>query len=463
MKYLISSILTLLLFSCNSTKNKNAITYFGGQIINPKSNYVLFLKDDKIIDTLKLDDGNRFMKGFKSLSEGLYIFKHGIEFQYVYLEPKDSILVRLNTWDFDESIVFTGNGSSKNEFLINLFLQNEKEEKAMFKYFSLNEKNFQFKIDSLAIERDSIYNEFSANELFVSKGFKKLTNAAIHYPLYRLKEVYPYYYKKANKLSKFPKVSENFYNFRKNVNLNEDNLLSFYPYRNYVINYLYNLSYHLKENDSTKNNLTVNILNTIVENVKLEEFKNTLLKEIVVEDFLKSESTCTINKETLSVFLDNCTDEEYVNQVKSLVNDSKFVLNNKPLNNFEIESIKGEILNTNTLIKDKNTVIYFWSSEYMSFDYLVKRIQYLEKSNPTLNFIGINMNPDFQDITLEPSLKLLNINNQYKVTKNSYANQFLTSRYPRTIMINKEGIVTNGFTYLDSPKFSSELIKLELN
>jgi hypothetical protein len=463
MKYLVSSILILLIFSCNSSKNKDVTTYFGGQIINPKSNFVLFLKDDKIIDTLTLDSNNRFINAYKSLSEGLYTFKHGIEFQYVYLEPKDSILIRLNTWDFDESIVFSGNGSSKNEFLINLFLQNEKEEKAMFKYFSLNEKDFQFKIDSLALERESIFNEFTTNELNISEGFKKLTNTAIHYPLYRLKEVYPYYFKKAHKLSKFPKISEKFYNYRKHISLNEDNLLSFYPYRNYVINYLYNLSYQTKEKDSFKNNITINILNSIVKNVELEEFKNILLKGIVVEDFLKSESTCSINKETLNIFLKNCTDEEYVSQVKNLVNDSKFVLNKTPLNNFDVESYNGETSNIQEIIKDKNTVIYFWSAEYMSFDYLVKRIQYLEKNNPQILFIGINMNPDFQDIATEPNLGLLNLNKQYKLTKDSYAHQYLTSRYPRTIMTNKEGIVTNGFTYLGSPKFSSELIKLQLN
>ncbi|SNR32136.1 hypothetical protein [Lutibacter flavus] len=463
MKYIVSSILTLLIFSCNSSKNNDVTTYFGGQIINPKSNFVLFLKNDKIIDTLTLDSQNRFINSYKSLNEGLYTFKHGIEFQYVYLEPKDSILIRLNTWDFDESIVYSGNGSSKNEFLINLFLQNEKEEKAMYKYFSLNEKDFQFKIDSLALERENIYNEFTTNQLNVSDGFKKLTNTAIHYPLYRLKEIYPYYYKKAHKLSKFPKVSENFYNYRKSINLNEDNLLSFYPYRNYVINYLYNLSYQTKEKDSSKNNITINILNSIIENVELEEFKNILLKGIVVEDFLKSESTCSINQETLNVFIENCTDEEYVSQVKNLVNDSKFVLNNKPLNNFEIESYKGEISNISDVIKDKNAVVYFWSAEYMSFDYLVKRIRYLEKNNPEMLFIGINMNPGFQDIATEPNLNLLNLSKQYKLTNDSYAHQYLTSRYPRTIMINKEGIVSNGFTYLDSPKFSSELIKLQLN
>ena len=58
----------------------------------------------------------------------------------------------------------------------------------MFKYFNLNEVNFQFKIDSLAKEREYIYNEFSKNKENITDGFQKLTSTAIHYPLYRLKE-----------------------------------------------------------------------------------------------------------------------------------------------------------------------------------------------------------------------------------------------------------------------------------
>lgn len=463
MKYFISSILTLFLFSCNTSKKDNSLTYFGGQIINPRTNFVLLLKNDKVIDTLSLKENNKFIAQYKTLSEGLYTFKHGNEFQYIYLEPNDSILVRLNTWDFDESIVYSGRGSSKNEFLINLFLQNEKEEEEMFKYFNLNEVNFQYKIDSLAKERENIYKEFSINKENITDGFEKLTSTAIHYPLYRLKEIYPYYYKKAHKLKKFPKVSNDFYEFRNNINLNEVNFLSFYPYRNYVINYLFNLSYLEKEKDSTKTDITINTLNAIVENIKLEEFKNALLKSIVVEDFLKSESTCSINKETLNIFLDNCTNETYKTQVKNLVNDSKFVLNKEPLQDFKIESYNNSNLNIKNVIKNKNTVIYFWSTEYMSLEYLTNRINYLEKKHPKILFVGINMQPDSRVFTSDPDLNLFDLKNQYKLTKDSYANNYLTSSYPRTIMVNKKGIVTNGFTYLDSQKFSSELNKLEKN
>lgn len=463
MKYILHSLAIILLISCNSTNNKNGITYFGGEIINPKDSFVVLLKDDTIIDTLKLNKENRFIASYKNLDEGLYTFKHGIEFQYIYLEPKDSILIRLNSWDFDESIVFSGDGGSKNEFLLNLFLQNEKEEKAMYQYFSLNEAEFSKKIDSLVAEREAIYNEFASAEDNVSSGFKKLTKSAINFPLYRLKEIYPYYNKIANNLDKFPVVNDQFYEFRNDINFNEAELISFYPYQNYVVSYLYNLSYQQLEKDSSKNNLTMNILNAIDENIQLDEFKNTLLKRIVVNDFLKSESSCTIHQPTLNLFLEKCTDEAYKNQVKNLVNDSKAVDQNKPLISFDIQSSDNEIIDINSIIKNKNSVIYFWSTEFMSTEYLVNRIKFLKNNYPNILFIGINMQTSFKEIKTEPHLKKLDIHQQYKLPKTSAAFSFLTSRYPRVIIINKDGIVTNGFTYLDSKKLNSELTKLEIN
>jgi len=336
MKYFISAILLIIGISCSTTNKENNTTYFGGKILNPKTTFVIFLKDGAVIDTLLLDKNNRFMGQYASLKEGLYTFKHGNEFQYIYLEPADSVLVRLNTWGFDESLVFSGKGSAKNEFLINLFLQNEKEEKQMHRYFNLKEQGFQKKIDSLTKERVLIYTAFLDTEIQISEGFEKLTNTAIHFPLYRLKEVYPYYHKKAHKLPKFPVISNNFYNFRNDISLNEEDLVSFYPYQNYVLSYLYNLNFDLKEKGSSKDSITQSLLKSIVKNIQLEDFKNTLLKRIVVNDFLKSESTCAINEKTLQIFLENCSNANYKNQVKNLVNDSKVVENNKALNNFEI-------------------------------------------------------------------------------------------------------------------------------
>jgi len=67
MKYFISVILAILIFSCKPAKENTISTYFGGEIINPKSDFVLFLKDDKVIDSLELDKNNRFLNDYKSL------------------------------------------------------------------------------------------------------------------------------------------------------------------------------------------------------------------------------------------------------------------------------------------------------------------------------------------------------------------------------------------------------------
>ena len=137
-KYLFNFILlfSIILFtSCNSTP-KNTDTYFGGKIINPKSNFVVLFSMDKVIDTMYLEKDNRFIGKLNVINEGLYYFVHGDENQYIYLEPQDSLMLRLNTWDFDESIVFAGKGAERNNILIDCFLEEEKDNKM---FYQLNE------------------------------------------------------------------------------------------------------------------------------------------------------------------------------------------------------------------------------------------------------------------------------------------------------------------------------------
>jgi thiol-disulfide isomerase/thioredoxin len=262
-------------------------------------------------------------------------------------------------------------------------------------------------------------------------------------------------------LGHYPEVSKTFYDFRKTISLNEENLVSFYPYQNYVVSYLYNISFRLKEKDSTKNDITVNILNAINEHIKAPAFKNLLLKRIVVGDFLKSESTCRINEEALSIFLANCTNKDYLEKVNNLVKDCNYISQEEPLHNFEIISYNDIPITINEIIKNKNAVIYFWSLDYMSSEYLAKRIKFLEEKYPNLLFVGINMQDTVQDLKEESNLKLLNIDNQYKLSKDSYAHNYLNSKLPRTILVDEAGIVKNGFTNLDSRNLDSELNKLK--
>ena len=55
-------IVVISLFSSckNDFKGNDYVAYFGGEIVNPNSQYVYFCKDNEVIDTLKLDKKNRF-------------------------------------------------------------------------------------------------------------------------------------------------------------------------------------------------------------------------------------------------------------------------------------------------------------------------------------------------------------------------------------------------------------------
>ncbi|MBC8882761.1 hypothetical protein H9X57_03310 [Flavobacterium piscinae] len=47
------------------------------------------------------------------MAPGMYTFKYEPEYQYVYFDKNDSLMVRINPVEFDESIVYCGRGDEK--------------------------------------------------------------------------------------------------------------------------------------------------------------------------------------------------------------------------------------------------------------------------------------------------------------------------------------------------------------
>lgn len=442
------------LFSCGSGNEKCDVTYFGGQIVNPKSKFVTLSKDEIVIDTIYLDSKNNFITQLDIDSEGLYSFNHGLEYQYIYFEPKDSILIRLNTWDFDESLVFSGNGSEKNNFLITLYLQNEKEEHTFSPYYNLNSNKFEEKIAVSESLNNHLYDQLKESGVVVSSKFDELAKVAISYPLNRRKEVYPLIHKNRFQLENYPTVSNTYYDFRKTANLNNEDLISFAPYHNYVNSYLYAVAYQNKKKNS---NFTVHKLEIIIENIHVESFKNRLLRQVIYNDFREAKASCSINKEALKIFNENCTNKHFLKQMNAIANDCEKITQNSNLDNFELATFTNDIIKINSIVKNKKTVIYFWSPIIISPDLLVKRVKYLESKYPELLFVGVNMeSPENNNQQVNYRL-----NNQYYLTKTSSANSFVSSQQPRTILVDNNGVIINSFTYLSSPFLERQLVDLE--
>ncbi|WP_236937502.1 hypothetical protein [Flavobacterium columnare] len=99
-------VVSLLMISCDQKQEQRV--YFGGEIINPNSKFLYLCKEDKVIDTIELDRNNRFLVKYDTLSSGMYTFRHEPEYQYMYVEKGDSLMIRLNAQEFDNSLTFCG-------------------------------------------------------------------------------------------------------------------------------------------------------------------------------------------------------------------------------------------------------------------------------------------------------------------------------------------------------------------
>lgn len=455
-KYFFLLVTVILIGSC-TTSNKEKLTYFGGKIIHPKADFVLLYQNDKLIDSLFLDKEDKFIGSYKNFNEGFYYFIHGNENQYIYFEPNDSISIRLNTWDFDESLVYSGIGAEKNNMLIDCFLENEKERynQTIYSFYGLEPSAFKTKLDSLLNLRQKKIIDFTSRQANVPEKFSKILEIVAKYPLYTRFERYPTRNKDIHKTANFPTLDATFFDYRKHIDLNNSDLMYLKSYTQYIVNRFYSDVY-AQGYSNHSNEFTVALLNTINDNITSEKIKNTYLKQMVVNDFL-DKSSCSINKEAFFTYFKLSSNIEDKKEIQRLLNDVKKLSSGEQLPAFDLLDFNNTKHNIKKLSKNKKSVIYLWNPSFISEEYLTSRINYLSKEFPKLNFIGVKISSKAN----EKPVKGIDIKQQFFIKSDSKANEFLTSELPRTLLINKKGKIVNGFASISSSRIHKQLKNLQ--
>ncbi len=451
---LIILVIFTVLLGCNNSQVCNS-TYFGGKIINPKSNCIILFENEIPVDTFYLDKNNTFLGEIPSLHEGLFNFKHGNEQQYIYLEPKDSILIRLNTWNFDETLVFSGKGAERNNLLIDSFLESEKERRIFYQYYDLPPTEFSAKVSQVEKVKLDRYNDYINNHPEESDKFNDILKTALTFPLYSKVENYPLAHSAKINHDEHLLINEDFYKHREYISLDNDSLMFFYAYRDYVLSNLYNkvnsLGYDLNSDE-----FTVNLLKEISAELNDENSRNSMLRKIFIRHFYWKSSR-KINENIVNTYFDLTTNLEDKKLILNLTTDVKKIEEGELLNDFKIIDYNKSHKSIRRLIKNKKSVLYFWNPEYIGKDFIASRIQYLSEKYPDLKFIGVKI----YDNNKERILKL-DIKSQYYLESNSKANSFLTSQLPRTILINKKGVVVNSYASLSSRNIFNQIEELAI-
>lgn len=463
------TFVALLIVSCkkDAKVEEGNIAYLGGEIINPSNKNVIIYKDKIPLDTLKLNKDNRFIYKFTQLVPGLYTFHHGTDIQMVLLEPNDSIMLRLNTIDFDESLVYTGEGAKKNNFLINMFLASEKEDKEILKFCQQSADVFEKYIDSIRSAKNEKLETFSTK--YAPSGlFLTIAKANIDYNYYTSKEVYPFAYYSHNQLKNLNSLPEDFYDYRKGIDYNNEILKDYFPYFYFLRHHFRNIAAaeHFKQSSDSIFNpksvafnlIKMKLIDSLVSN---EGIKNNLLTDTAFR-FFNYGNSIQANDSVLNTFLSLSTDSSKKELGIAYTNRLKKLAPGNPIPDVSLIDTENKTTSLQTIIK-KPTVIYFWSYTIKThFKDSHEKIAELQKKYPEIDVISININDGDPDFWVG-SLKQYNfsLNNEYRFSTPDQAKETL-ALYPinKVILTDKKGVIEKSNANMFSYKFEEELLGL---
>ena len=462
--FLIQSILVLAIFSSCSKKfdDEDYSAYFRGEIVNPTSNYVLFCKDDVVLDTLYLDENNFFSKKFDSLTPGMYIYRHNPEFQYVFFEKNDSLNLRLNTRDFDHSIIFSGRGEQKNNFLMQLNTKNLIDRNKLYEYYDASVFDFLKKVDSAHASRTTFYlrNKASINW---SKDFDLYAKTMLDLHFYSQKEIYPIAHLVRNHKDIRKDLPSDYYAFRKRIDFNNEKLIDFSSFTRYLGVMLSSAveQSEIEFNSETnfdKNIEKLNIIDTLIQN---EKVKNTILDKIAFI-YLLDDQNITNNELFLNRYFELSSDKNQHNEIikiKSAIQNLKL---KKRLPEVPLINTQNQSVSINNLIT-KPTLIFFWTKNALAhFDTAHKNALKLIHENPNLQVIAISIDSDQEDwIDHIENYSHENILELRATDFQKLKDLWIITKIQRAIILNSNGTIQNAFVNLFDTSINKKLILVE--
>ena len=462
---LISTV--LLLASCEE-QDRIGDAFIGGEIINPKTSNVFIFRDGEAIDTLLLDDSDKFGLKLNDISTGMYSFMHGNEYQLAVIEPGDSVYLRVNTVDFDQSLVYMGIGAKKNNFLVQLFLEMEQESKSMFDTSKIDPAAFVKYIDSLETEKKQRLNNFIKQNK-QSEVFSNLVNAGIKYNYGAMHEAYPFRHFTTLNKQALDQLPPNYFDFREGLDYNDSSLAHFHHYYNFLFPHFNTLALQKlveKQPDLPVNQQTRDFyltkLGLMDSQISHPVIKNNILK-YTTKSLLSNTVDSEQQEDILQFFYNHSkSDEDKAYMANWYASISK-IKSGQRFPEIEIVDPKGNTLNIHELF-DKATVCTFWSTESKShFENSHERLNYLRRTFDNINFISINTDYQKED-EWRSFLRAPNVvsGTEFRFRDPEAAKKMLALyNVNKVMLIDKNGNVTQPNANLFSRKFNLNLNKLQ--
>lgn len=435
----------LIIASCQQPKAIDQSIILSGTISNASDNKISLRGAD--LDTTFTFDGDSFSFKFKAEAAAYYRFRTSGEFTSIYLNMGDSLNITLDASDFDNSIVYGGDGADLNQYLASgVLLKNELPSNKDL--FALNEAEFLIKLDSIAEAKTTLLtkNNFG-NENFVKYeltkiNYEKLTNQ------YRLENYHRHYASEPEF-----EVSDGYIDNINGYDLNDSTLLVVSAYKNFLETYLSGKTDDRMKADTIK--YKPNEDGAYVEATldQLEEsVSNNMVKSTLMYDFLNIYMTY-IDQDTYVTYLEKFnsmnSNQKKEDKLNKQFADWKKLAKGTQAPNFNYVSFAGDSL-TMDHFKGRYVYIDVWATWCGP---CLRELPSLEKlqdefKDKNITFMSVSI-----DNTPEPWKKMVE-NKEMKGVQlyadgawnSTLVKDYMIGGIPRFILVDTEGKLISAST-----------------
>ncbi|MFL5763224.1 MAG: TlpA family protein disulfide reductase [Bacteroidia bacterium] len=466
-------IISLLLLTCSAHLLicQNSVTIHGriGNLPSGKI-YIRYVKDymtyDQVVpDSAATNESGEFSMSFPWNKPWPVFFIAGEQSTDLYLAPGDNLEIKADENNFDSTIHYSGKGSAVNNYLAQKALHGSYSQRTKISASKhKNEKEFTVFIDSCYKDNMNFFRKSFAGSTDPGEiAYMNTEEKDLNYLWINDKLRYPGYHRYFNDLKDF-EVSDQYYDFLKDVDLDDPKSIASHLYIECLDLYIVNKLSGEQKMDSTLKD--PDNYSAAKDRFILKHFTGevqTMLTAMEAYDLIVHQNNTTLGKQVMERYNSHSKDKTYsgiLNDVYSLA--AKLAPGN-PAPEFTFPDQNGKSIS----LKDfKGKIVYLdvWASWCGPCLKEVPYAKTLEEEMKSKDIVFLYVSVDDDENAWKKKIAEKEIAGIHLISKGGFESQIAKSynikSIPRYIIIGKDGKIINSFAKRPSGKVKEDLDKL---
>lgn len=443
--------------SCkNDTKTGSIV--ISGKITNNRGSEIAFKKPNykEFSETIKVALDGSFMDTLL-IESGSYTFQYGRNRAEIFVEAGDNLTINFDTRDFENTLIFSGEGSEISTYLF----EKQKAEKKL-----LGEDNSTYILGEVAFvsklkEIKGTLERLISSSKGISNIFKEKEKRNLNYTYLVRRNNYQMFHRHYANDANF-KTSDGFLKGLDEITYNnEEDFIYSADYRTLVTSYYRKKAAEVARKEKINNDIAfIKVVGALQKNA----MKNELIYERVKYAFTNSEDLEGLYNQ----FMTTSTNETHKKEITESYNQFKLVVKGQLSPKFkDYENFAGGKTSMDDL---KGNYVFLnvwstWSSPNPREMNLIKELETIYKDK-NIKFVSISVDREAD----HDKWKSMVGENKFagiqlfadKDLESSFAQEYLIKTIPRYILVDPNGIIVNAYAPRPSSKRLTRLFS-ELN